>query len=204
MSPRSVIFALAVGLAAPISARACAGCNIHNYLAKSVLSSESIFIGKITARTDNQDDGRVIPVLNATVRCEVIRTLSGTNRPGQTIEMTEWTRPEDVGKTFIFGIISHSAWLQPNFPILPTEAEDEVRFLLKLGELQWEVQKNSGNPYATNLYDIWPETLLLYKVRDVDEAIRLAQGWSNESKEIDRDSEMFSFVKTMRQRDGKE
>lgn len=164
------VFVLAVALHAAASAEACPACNIHNHLAKSVASSANIVVGKLATNLGNWR-----------IKVEVVRSLRGSYRPRQVVEMRAGAEGEDVGKVFLFSDPPTSN--EPNFPMLQMECEDEVLFLLRLISLEKKPGKGNTNNWMT-YSPVSAETLRAYKVRDVDEAIRRLQGWSNESKEV--------------------
>lgn len=172
MKARQTLLVFVMGFVATSSTNACPACNIYNYLAGSVVQSSNVVVGKLAARVD---------VYN--VKVEVVRTLHGSLRPGQTVEMKAWTKPEDTGRLFIFS----DPWDEPSFPILGIEFEDEVRFLLRLADLEKQAYKGGRDQEWEKYIRVFPETVRRYKVSDADEAIRRVQGWSNESKEVGMD-----------------
>lgn len=150
---------------------ACPGCNIHNHLASSVCSSSNIVVGKLVARETDYS-----------AKVEVVRKLFGRYRAGQVVSMPSWNRPEDVGQTFVLSDPTD----RPSFEQLELDFEDEVVFLLKLRKLQ--ASQKPGLPQGFIFAEpIYPETLKRYQVKDADEAIRLVQGFSNESKQVAMD-----------------
>jgi len=174
MKTQRLVLVLAFGMIATVSARACPACNIYNYLAESVVGSSNIVVGKLGARLDN-----------SRVKVEVRRVLRGAYQAGQVVEMEAWTKPEDVGMVYIFS----DPWDEPSFRVLELPFEEEVRFLLRLADSETRDHKSAPNvgriPGIGN--HLSPETLVKYKVKDVDEAIILVQGWSNESKAVGMD-----------------
>jgi hypothetical protein len=169
LSLRAAIVLLALVFVASVRVSACPACNIHNYLAESVLQSTNIVVGRLSARADGER-----------VTVEVIRTLRGSYRPRRVIEMQAWTQPADTGKVFIFS----DPWDYPSYPVLEMDFEDEVQFLLRLGELERASLSGRARSDAGNAAHISPKTLRRYRVSGVDEAIRRVQGWSNESKDV--------------------
>lgn len=148
---------------------ACPSCNIYNYLAESVVQSTNVFVGKLFSRVNDNE-----------CKAEVVRTLLGPYRPGQIIELRAWTRAEDTGKFFIFS----DPWDAPGYPMLEPDFEDEVRLILRLIDLQIKARKGKFPNIPRHLERLSAEMVRQYQVTNVDEAIRHAQGWSNESKEI--------------------
>ena len=129
MSTRHAILIFVLGFYGAASANACPACNIHNHLAKSVASSLNIVVGKLAT---NLGDWRI--------KAEVVRSLGGSYRAGQVVEMRAWAQGEDVGKLFIF---SDPTSAEPKFPILETQCEDEVLFLLRLIRLENKSSKGT-------------------------------------------------------------
>lgn len=108
-------FSLLAALAEPSAG--CPACNIHNYLAPSILSSKTVFVGTVMR-----------PLTGGRAEALVLRPLHGEIREGQCVAQPMFGPERYLGETFVF---SDPRGMGPTFEALPTDFEEEVRFLLE-------------------------------------------------------------------------
>lgn len=107
-----------------IQLNACPHCNIHNYLASSVLSSPFVFEGEVDTVTEALNRGKSVIVRDIYYKADSI-----THQVGDTVIITVSEYRLQRSTQFII-----CAEIMPralSFPILDTNLRDEIKFLAK-------------------------------------------------------------------------
>lgn len=110
-------FLAVLGLCLTPAAHACPACNIHNYLASSVQSSDNVFLGKVLKQIDDR-----------TAQVKVLKVLHGNHQVGEIVKTEMWQPNDHIDETFIFS--DPDAW-PPTFEVLLPAFENEIVFLLQ-------------------------------------------------------------------------
>lgn len=154
--------------------KACPYCNIHNHLSGTASTATNIFVGKTVKRIADDE-----------FEVEVIRSIAGKLKAKQKVRVNQWVDKEDSGKPLLFSL---GATTFPDFPVLPPEFENEMAFLTKVMKPVAPKSKAKAKPSDDEEADLKVRReISSYKVSGVKEAIQLAQGVSNESRDVGMD-----------------
>lgn len=127
---KHTLFLFIISILALQVSYACPECNIHNYLASSVRSSWYIYKGKIIEKTDKHK-----------AKVEILEMIGPRNLLNFKIGQTKEEYIYDDSKIGDILIFSKPVSLGPNYPILPIELEDEIKFLLDSGRMIKDIQE---------------------------------------------------------------